>query len=368
MVERIFVQGNEAVGWGAVNADCRHFFGYPITPQNEITEWFARELPKRGGLFLQSASEIASINMLYGAAAAGVRAITSTASPGWSLMLETMSAMCNAEMPCVVVLVQRGGPGGGPTRHAQMDYLSACWGGGHGGYKNIVLAPASVQEVHDLVQRAFYLADKYRNPVVVLSDAIIGQTAEVLRLEKLEFGALPEKDWALVGKGHRKDGKARVVNYVQGLNPYEYPYDSMTNFWHHLEDKFKRIQDTEVRYETRYLEDAELVLVAYGYTARVSKEAVDIARREGLKVGLIRPITVWPFPYEVIREKARKGAEFLVVEDSLGQMINDVKLAVEGPVPIHLLGVFGRHLANDAGMILPARVVEEIRKLLRGDR
>lgn len=365
--DKLFIQANEAVGWGAVAAGCKYFFGYPITPQNEIPEWFAREFPKHGGFFLQSQSETGSINMLYGAAAMGVRVMTSTSGPGWSLMQETMSHLCNAELPCVILLVQRGGPGGSPTRHAQMDYISAVWGGAHGGSKNIVLAPSSTQEVYDFVQTAFYLADKYRNPVVVLSDAIVGQTAEVLRLRTLKFPPLPEKDWAMGGKAHRKDGERRIIQYSHGSHVFEPPYDSHMSFWIHLDKKFRQMQ-SEVRYEERHTEDAELIVVAYGYTSRVSKEAVDMARAEGIKVGMIRPISLFPFPSQVIREKAEKGARFLVVEDCLGQMINDVKLAVEGKSRIDFLGIFGRHLTNDSGMILPDRVLQEIRKLVRGDK
>ncbi len=359
--ERIFVQGNEAIGWGAVSAGCLHFFGYPITPQNETTEWFARELPKRGGVFVQSESETGSINMLYGAAAAGVRAMTSTSSPGWGLMLETMSHLTNAELPCVVVLVQRGGPGMGTTQHAQMDYFSTCWGGGQGGYKNIVFAPASVQETADLVQLAFYLADKYRNPVIVLTDGILGQMREPLEVRTIDFGPLPEKDWALRGTAHQKDGRRQILVCTSGHATV--PYPTYLELLDHLDRKYLQMR-SEVRHETYRAEDAELLIVAYGYVARVSEEAVNMARAEGLKVGLLRPITLWPFPHEVIREKAARGCKFLVVEDSLGQMIEDVKIAVQGRVEAHLLGVLARHLPTAMGMILPDRVFEEIRSLI----
>ena len=368
MTERILVQGNDAVGWGAINAGCRHFFGYPITPQNEITEWFARELPKRGGVFVQSQSELGSINMLYGAAATGVRVMSSTSGPGWSLMQETMAYLTAAELPCVVVLVQRGGaPGAAGTRHAQTDYTSATRGGGHSGYKNIVLAPASVQETHDLVQLGFYLADKYRNPVVILSDAIIGQMAEPLKVETLDFGPLPEKDWTIKGKGRQKDGKRRLVVSTHGVFAEPPFFMDWVGFAEHCDNKFKEIKNAEVRYESLQTEDADLILIAYGYTARCSEEAVLIARSEGLKVGLIRPITVWPFPYEAIKQKATHGCEFLVVEDSTGQMVEDVMLGAEGKAPIHLLGIWGRHTRTVAGMITPNRILEEIRQLLLGD-
>lgn len=360
MSEKILAMGNEAIGWGALMAGCECFFGYPITPQNEITEWFAREYPKRGKVFVQSHSETGSINMLFGAVACGVRAMTSTASQGWSLMLETFSHMVNTELPGVVVVVQRGGPGMGTTQHSQMDYYSVK-GGGHGGYKNIVLAPYSVQEAHDLVQLAFYLADKYRNPVVVLMDAIIGQMRESLEIKALDFGPVPEKDWALRGKENQKDGKRRLLVTTSGHATI--PYPTYLDLLRHLEEKFHRMKQ-EVRYESYLLEDAELVVVAYGYPARVAEEAVGMARGEGIKAGLLRPITLWPFPSEPIRNKAWEGAKFLVVEDSLGLMVEDVESAVQGRAEVYLLNSLSRHLPTATGMILPDRVLEKIKELV----
>lgn len=363
MAERMFVQGNEAVGWGALYGGCDGFFGYPITPQNEVTQWFAREFPKRGKIFLQSQSEVGSINMLFGGAAAGFRVMTSTSSPGWGLMQETISHCVASEVPCVIVLVQRGGPGSGSIRHAQMDYVTATRGGGPGGYKNIVLAPASVQEIHDLVQLGFHLADKYRNPTVVLTDGIIGLVYESLDVQTIDFGPLEEKDWALRGRENQKDGKARLINSSVGILPLP-PYPDYISWLRHAKEKFQEMENAELRYEMYEAEDAELILVAYGYTARVSKEAVNMARAEGLKVGLIRPITVWPFPYEIIKEKALQGCKFLVVEDSLGLMIQDVKIGVESLADIHLVSVLDRHIPTDGGMIMPVRVLEEIKRLL----
>ena len=366
MVERILVQGNDAVGWGALMAGCQGYFGYPITPQNEIPTFFAREMPKRGRIFVQSQSEVASINMLQGGSATGARVMTSTSSPGWGLMQEGMSNLASSELPCVIVQVQRGGPGEGTTQHSQMDYLSVTRGGGGGGYKNIVLAPASVQETHDLVQLAFYLADKYRNPTVVLSDGLLGMLAESIEIKTLDFGPLPEKDWAATGKANHKDGWPRWVNPTPAMFPkFPYPYDS--SYKAHLESldkKYHLMAESEVRYESYQTEDAALILVAYGYTARTSKEAVDMARTEGLKVGLIRPITLWPFPSEAIRQKALQGCNFLVVEDSLGQMIDDVKLAVEGKTEVQLLGALARHSSTPTGMLLPDRIFEEVKRLL----
>ena len=362
MAELIFIQGNEAIGWGALAADCQAFFGYPITPQNEATEWFAREFPKRERIFVQTASETASINWLLGAAAAGVRVMTSTSSPGWGLMQEGMSHLANAELPCIVVLVQRGGPGAGTTRHSQMDYLSVTRGGGQGGYKTLVLAPDSVQETYELVQLAFYLADKYRNPVVVLLDGIIGQIMEILEMMPLDFGPLPEKDWAVVGKANRKGGQALVRHSAQGFIPSaEYP--NYLSFLKTLDSKIQQMKDHEVRYEAYQIEDARLVLVSFGYTARVCREALYEARAKGLKVGLIRPITLWPFPYQIIKEKAVQGSKFVVVEDNLGQMIEDVKTAVEGQAEVHLVGVLARHDPGEGGAIFPETVLAKIEEI-----
>jgi 2-oxoglutarate ferredoxin oxidoreductase subunit alpha len=363
VTQKLFVIGNEAVGWGALMADCDAFFGYPITPQNEITEWFAREYPTRGKIFFQTTSETSTINMLYGGAAYGARVMTATSSPGWALMQETMSHMVDAELPAVVVLVQRGGPGQGTTRQAQMDYFTATRGGGQGGYKNIVLCPASVQETHDLVQLAFFLADKYRNPVIVLTDAVIGVTTENLEVRRIDFGSLPAKDWAVRGLENQPDGQGRLLTCSQGYGP-NLLYPNFLSLLTALDKKYKMMTEAELRYETHQVDDAELVLVAYGYPSRVCHEALEMARDEGLNVGLIRLITAWPFPYQVLREKAQKGSRFLVVEDSLGQMLEDVKLGIEGKNEVYFLGTFARHLPTETGLIFPERVMEEIRRIL----
>ena len=363
MVERMFVQGNEAVGWGALYGGCDGFFGYPITPQNEVTQWFAREFPKKGKVFVQSQSEVGSINMLYGGSAGGFRVMTSTSSPGWGLMQETISHCVAAELPCVIVLVQRGGPGAGSIRHAQMDYVSVTRGGGQGGYKNIVLAPGSVQEIHDLVQLGFHLADKYRNPTMVLMDGILGQVSESMEVSTIDFGPLDEKKWALKGLERQKDGKPRIINAATGVLPLP-PYPNYISWLRHVGEKYREMEDSELRYEAYEADGADLILVAYGYTARVSKEAINMARAEGLKVGLIRPITVWPFPYKIIKEKAELGCKFLVVEDSQGLLIDDVKIGVEGRTAVHLVGILDRHMPTDGGMIMPGRVLEEVKRIL----
>jgi 2-oxoglutarate ferredoxin oxidoreductase subunit alpha len=362
MGEILFIQGNEAAGWGALMAGCEAFFGYPITPQNEITEWFSREYPKRGKVFVQSQCETGSINMLYGGAATGVRCMTSTSSPGWALMQETLSHLTNAELPCVIVLVMRGGPGQGTTRHSQMDYTSATRGGGQGGYKNIVLAPWSAQEIHDFIQLAFHLADKYRNPVIVISDAILGQMAEPVDVHKIELDPLPPKDWALKGLSHHPDGRRREHSCAKGFIPTpEYPtYLSLIEA---LDRKFKTIKEKEVRYEQFFTDDARIVLVAFGSVARVAKEAMEMAREEGIKVGLFRPITLFPFPRREIADLSRSKVKFLVVEDNLGQMLEDVEMAVAERSPVHFLGMLARHEKREMGMIFPERILEEIKRI-----
>lgn len=362
MGERMFVTGNDAIGWGALDAGCDAFFGYPVTPQNEIIEWFAREFPKRDRVFLQASSETSSINMVYGGASSGFRVMTSTAGPGWGLMQETLSHLVAASLPCVVSLVQRGGPGQGTTRHAQMDYLSATRGGGQGGYKNICLAPASVQDNYDLAQLAFHLADKYRNPVIILTESVINQTAEPLERNILEFGPPPTDDWGLKGKAHHQDGKRRFIScgpIVEGEAPMDYLL-----ILRRLNEKYQAMAGAEVRYEAIQVDDADLLLVAYGYAARVCMEVVAKAREAGLRVGLIRPITLWPFPSDMIKQQALRGAKFLVVEDNLGQMLDDVKMAVEGKSEIQFLGALDRHQSFERGLIFPTRVLEEVRRLL----
>lgn len=361
--KRLLVQGNEAVGWGALNAGCHGFFGYPITPQNEIPEWFASEFPKRGRVFVQSQSETGAIMMLFGGASAGFRVMTSTSSPGWGLIQEGMSHLATAELPCVIVLVQRGGPGQGSVRHAQMDYLCVTRTGGGGGYKNIVLAPNSVQEVHDMVQMAFHLADKYCNPVVVLSDGILGLVAETLDIKELDFGPLPEKKWAVRGRDKQEDKTRRFIHTYPSGAPPPGGYSTYVYWLEHLGQKYEEMARAEVRYESSFCEDADIVLVAYGYAARVCEEAVNVARSEGIKAGLIRPVTLWPYPYAALEEAVERGSRFLVVEDSLGQMIEDVNIAVKGRAQVDFLGLLDRHLPTDGGMIMPGRVLEQIRRL-----
>lgn len=354
MAYTILATGNEAVGWGAIHSSCKFFAGYPITPQNEIPEFLSRELPKVGGVFIQSEDEGAASNMVYGASIAGVRAMTSTSSPGFSLMQEAISAMAVLELPAVIVNVSRNGPGWGTTQTGQQDYRQATKGGGHGGYRCIILAPASVQETFDLMQLAFYLADKYRMVVILLTDALVGQMTEPLELGILDFGPLPEKDWALIGSAQRGGWRYLCIPVAFDL----------VGYCRRAAEKYQKVADSEKRYETHMTDEAQLLLVAYGSTARACKGAIDMARAEGLKLGLFRPITLWPFPNQAIKQQASQVGKVLVVEDSEGQLVEDVELAIEGQAQVHLLGIWARHQVTGSGVIHPERILQEVKTLI----
>ncbi|MDD5093103.1 MAG: 3-methyl-2-oxobutanoate dehydrogenase subunit VorB [Dehalococcoidia bacterium] len=362
MTERVLIDGNEAICRGALAAGCRYYFGYPITPQNEIPEFMSRELRKIGGVFVQTEDELSAINMLYGAAAAGARAMTSTSSVGISLMQETMSHMSTTETPAVVVDVARLGPGQGTIQTGQTDYLQATKAGGHGGYHVIVLAPASPQDCFDYIQLAFYLADKYRMETLVLSDFTIGRMAEPVELTPLEFRPLPEKDWALRGTA-AKGGKRNIISSGHRLT-FEIYGMGIPEIFSHFQAKYDNVAKAETRYITYLAEDAQLLLVAYGSSARIAEGAVNMARAEGIRVGLLRPITLWPFPKQALREQALRAGNVLVVEDSQGQLVEDVQCIVQGQVPVHLLGIWGRHDSSPSGMIHPERVLQEVKSLL----
>lgn len=351
--KRILTTGNEAVGYGAIAAGCRFFCGYPITPQNEIPAFFAAELPKVGGIFVQTESEISSINMLLGWAATGQRGITSTSSPGFSLMQEGLSAIHALQLPAVVVDVQRGGPGSGSIATAQTDYNLATKSAGHGGQKSIVLAPASVQECHDLTQLAFHLADKHRILVIILSDAIIGQSAETLELKTLDFGPLPAKNWTI--KGSAEKGGVRLI--MDSFMPFNYG-----SYMQMMKKRAAEIEAAETRLEGRFLEDAEILVVSWGSSARVSLEAIHQARAEGLKAGFFRPITLWPFPKQELRAAAEKAKRVLVVEDNQGQMLYDVEWALGGSQPVSFVGIEKRDLTSGMGLLYPQPILEEIRR------
>lgn len=337
MAEKLLMKGNEAIAEAAIQAGCRFFFGYPITPQNQIPEYMSKRLPKiEGGCFLQAESEVAAINMVYGAAGAGGRVMTSSSSPGISLKQEGISYIVGAELPCVIVNIVRGGPGLGSIQPAQSDYYQSTRGGGHGDYRMLVLAPASVQEAVELTQQAFDLADKYRNPVMVLGDGMIGQMMEPVTMPDYQMpDDLPEKTWAAVGK--KQDGtRPRAIINSLYIDP-----TVLEKQVEKLYSKYDVMEKTEVRYQAEMMDDAEYVLVAYGTTARIARSAMRKARENGVKVGLIRPITLWPFPSEVIANAAKTAKAFLTVEMSKGQMLDDVKLAVNGQKPVHFYGRSG---------------------------
>lgn len=336
MAEKVLMKGNEAIAEAAIMAGCRHYFGYPITPQTEVAAYMSKRMPKIGGTFLQAESEIAAINMVIGAAAAGVRSMTSSSSPGISLKSEGLSYMAGCELPALVVNVQRGGPGLGGIQPSQSDYFQATRGGGHGDYHMLVLAPDSVQEMADMTVKGFELAEKYRMPCMILADGTLGQMMEPVVLD-VENVKTYEKPWALTGTGGKRTHN--IINSLS-LNPEE------LEVWNHNRfDRYAEIEETETLYEEYMMDDAEICVVAFGIAARVSKNAVAAARKEGIKVGMIRPITLWPFPKKALMAAAAKCKHFISVELSMGQMIEDVELAIRCSRPVSL--------CNRVGGIIP---------------
>jgi len=327
--ERILMCGNEALAEAAIIAGVDAYFGYPITPQNEVTAYMSKRMVEEGRVFLQSESELAAINMVFGASATGKRTMTSSSSPGISLMQEGLSYLAGAELPAVVVNVMRGGPGLGNIAPSQSDYFQATRGGGHGDYRTIALGPSSVQELTDCMPLAFDLADQYRMTVVVLADGILGQMMEPIVLEGKKRRELPSKDWALTGTEGREQNIVRSLWLGEG---------ALENHNYKLQEKYKQIEQNEVLCEQYKIEDAEIVVVAYGVAARIVRGAVNKAREEGIKAGLIRPVTLWPFPTEQISKAADEFRIFLTVEMSCGQMVEDVKLAVAGKAPVVFYG------------------------------
>ena len=352
MAERVLMKGNEAIAEAAIRAGCRHYFGYPITPQTEIAAYMAKKMPKIGGVFLQAESEIASINMVYGAAAAGVRVMTSSSSPGISLKAEGLSYIAGSDVPALVVNVQRGGPGLGGIQPSQSDYFQATKGGGHGDYRMIVLAPASVQEMASLTIKGFNLADKYLMTSMLLADGTIGQMMEPISFEDAEIEVY-EKPWALTGT--KCERKHNVVNSLY-LKADELEAKNFQRF-----ERYKQVEENEAMWEEYMMEDAEICVVAFGIASRVAKNAIVAARKEGIKVGLIRPITLWPFPKKAIAAAADKVKGFISVELSMGQMIEDVRLYSECKKPVALCNRCG-------GMIpSPDEVLASIRKAQKGE-
>jgi 2-oxoglutarate ferredoxin oxidoreductase subunit alpha len=345
------MKGNEALAEAAIRAGCQAYFGYPITPQSEVLEYLTDEGRKRGMIVLQAESEVASINMVYGGAGAGARVMTSSSSPGISLMQEGISYIACAELPCLVVNVNRGGPGLGTIQPSQGDYFQATKGGGHGDYRLIVLAPASVQEMADFVYDAFDLADTYRNPVMILADGALGQM-----MEKVEFrdytpsDHIPPKPWATTGKTRERERSIITSLHIQP--------EKMEQINLHLQAKYREITRKEVRCEHIQTDDADYVLVAYGLAARIAHRAVELARERGIRAGLLRPQTLWPFPTGAVRDLGRRSMGMLVVEMNAGQMIEDVKLAVEGRVPVSFFGRMGGIIPS------PDEVVQALEKLV----
>ena len=345
MAEKVLMKGNEAIAEAAILAGCRHYFGYPITPQTEIAAYMAKRMPKIGGTFLQAESEIAAINMVYGVSATGKRVMTSSSSPGISLKGEGLSYLAGADLPALIVNVQRGGPGLGGIQPSQSDYFQATKGGAHGDFHMLVLAPASVQEMAELTVKGFDLADKYRMTAMILADGTMGQMMEPVSLDFAE-GEKVEKPWATNGTK-----MARPHNVVNSLflKPEMLEKTNFERF-----ERYAAIKENEVMYEEYMMEDAEICVVAFGIAARVSKNAINEARAKGIKVGMIRPITLWPFPEKVIAAAADKVKKFISVELSMGQMIEDVRLAVNGKAPVTL--------CNRTGGMIPApeQVLEAI--------
>ncbi len=353
MAEKVLMKGNEAIAEAAIKAGCRHYFGYPITPQTEIAAYMAKRMPKIGGVFLQAESEVSAINMVYGVAGAGFRVMTSSSSPGVSLKQEGISYIAGADLPALIVNVQRGGPGLGGIQPSQSDYFQATKGGGHGDYHLIVLAPASVQEMADLTIKAFDISEKYRVPAMLLADGTMGQMMEPVVLPDVE-PTPSEKPWAV--RGTNMERKHNIINSLY-LKPEILEKVNFERF-----ERYKQIEENEVMYEEYMMDDAEYCVVAFGIASRVSKNAVTAARKKGIKVGLIRPITLWPFPTEVLKKAADKVKGFISVELSMGQMIEDVKLATECKRPVIL--------CNRAGGMIPSpeQVLESIENLVKENK
>jgi 2-oxoglutarate ferredoxin oxidoreductase subunit alpha len=350
MAEKVLMKGNEALAEAAIQAGCHHFFGYPITPQTELAAYMSKRLPKIGGTYLQAESEVAAINMVLGAASAGIRAMTSSSSPGISLKGEGISYMAGSDLPALIINVQRGGPGLGGIQPSQADYWQATKALGHGDFQILVFAPSTVQEMVDLVSDAFDAADKYRMPAMILADGMLGQMMEPVVLPDHSDKKTVDKPWAT--NGHKNERTHNIVNSLY-LTP-----NALENL---IDERYKRydlIKATEQRAEEYLTDDADLIVVAYGASSRVARGAVNKAREMGLKVGLVRPITLWPFPTDALQRAAKQAKSLLTVEMSMGQMVDDVKLAVNCSVPVHFFGHTGGIIPT------PKEVLGEIQKIL----
>ncbi len=350
MSQRLFVKGNEAVAMAALEAGCRYYFGYPITPQSDIPEYLSRELPKLNGEFIQAESEVGAINMLLGASATGVRAMTSSSSPGISLKQEGISYMCGSELPGVIVNISRSGPGLGGIDASQADYWQSVKGGGHGGYHIVVLAPASVQEMYDLTMLAFDLADQYRTPVMVLADSVVGQMKEALVPNPRPATILPEKGWVVRG---RKEGTVQMIVKSLFLGDGELEAHN----WK-LHAKYDVMREKECRQELFMTDDAELIITAFGSVGRIAKTAILMAREAGMKVGLLRPITLFPFPAQAFRNVTESCKKILDIELNTGQMVEDVRLSVARDAEVFFYG----RPPGAGSLPVPEELFEQIKK------
>ncbi len=333
MSEKLLMKGNEVIAEAAMRAGCKHYFGYPITPQTEIAHYMAKKMPEINGTFVQAESEVAAINMVYGAAAAGARVLTSSSSPGISLKQEGLSYIAGAELPCVVVNIVRCGPGLGGILPAQCDYFQAVKGGGHGDYKMVVLAPSSVQELYELTVESFNISDKYRICTMIMGDGMLGQMMEAVEFKDQENIYQADKNWATTGTKMQRECNDVTSIYI---NPEVLEKHNLK-----LQAKYRQIEQNEVRVETYNCENADVIVTAYGTIARIIKNVIKLAEKEGIKVGLIRPITLWPFPTAAFEKYAETPKAFLSVELSAGQMVEDVRLAVNGKRPVHFYGRMG---------------------------
>ncbi|MCB4790334.1 MAG: 3-methyl-2-oxobutanoate dehydrogenase subunit VorB [Elusimicrobia bacterium] len=352
-MNKILLKGNIALCEGAIAAGCQAYFGYPITPQNEVPAHMSKRMTELGRVFLQAESELAAINMVLGAAGTGALAMTSSSSPGISLKQEGISYLVGCELPALIVNVQRGGPGLGNIAGSQGDYFQSTKGGGHGDYRMLVLAPSTVQEMYDFANMSFGLAFKYRNPVLILADGVVGQMMEPVTIVTSDQKPVTSKDqqqiaWALTG------AKGRPPRFHRSLLMDDGALEKLN--WK-LNEKYNSIKKNEVRYESENIEDADIILVAFGIAARVAKVAARKAREQGIKAGLIRPITLWPFPEKVIADNAKPGRKFLVVEMNLGQMVEDVRLAVNGKCPVEFLGRPGGGLVNEQEVLQEIKTI-----------
>ncbi len=349
--EKKLMKGNEALAEAAIRSGCKCYFGYPITPQTEIAAYMAKRMPKVGGVFVQAESEIAAINMVYGAASTGTRCMTSSSSPGISLKSEGISYLAGSDLPCVIVNVQRGGPGLGGIQPSQSDYYMAAKAGGHGDFHMLVFAPSSVQEMADLAALAFESADKYRMPAMIFADGLLGQMMEPVAFPEIS-PAMPEKPWACTGHGNKREHN--IVNSLY-LVPEELERSNFERF-----ARYETVKKELTLYDNFLTEDADIIVTAYGASARIARSAVTAARAQGIKAGLIRPKTLWPFPVQAYRDALSTAKAYLSVEMSMGQMVDDVRLAIECSRPVHFFGHTGGVVPT------PSEVLEQIRKINSG--